>query len=264
MNTSDIFDNRYELIELLGRGNFSEVWLARDNITQIQVALKIYAPATGLDADGLALFAHEFSIVVNANHKNLLKPLHVAVCDRKPYIELPYCKNGSILKKLGNFSEKEAWMLLRDVGDGLAYLHRMNPPIIHQDIKPDNIMIGNNGDYMITDFGVSSRVRSTLRRSMSQAFSSAGTVAYMAPERFGKDRTPVMASDIWSLGATVYEMLTGYTPFEDEGGLLQYKGAEIPNLPSDFSKELRDIVERCLDKESWKRPSGEELPSSIQ
>ena len=259
MEEKQIFHDRYELQKLLGRGNFSEVWLAKDNKTKISVALKIYAPATGLDDTGLDVFAREFSLVVNANHKNLLKPLYYDTYERKPYLVLPFCKNGSILKHLGKFTEVEAWKLLRDVADGLAYLHAMDPPVIHQDIKPDNIMIGDNGDYQITDFGVSSHVRSTLRRSLSLAFASAGTIAYMAPERFGRDNAPIMANDIYSLGATTFEMLTGDTPFGDDGGILQKKGAEVPALKGDYSNDLRTVIDLCLRADSWDRPSAEQL-----
>ncbi|HJC92776.1 MAG TPA: serine/threonine protein kinase [Candidatus Phocaeicola excrementigallinarum] len=259
MEENKLFHNRYFLERLLGRGNFSEVWLAKDVQTDIEVALKIYAPATGLDDHGLNVFAREFSLVVNANHKNLLKPLYYDSCDRKPYLVLPFCKEGSISKGIGNLSEQEAWRLLRDVASGLAWLHSMNPPVIHQDIKPDNIMVGENGDYMITDFGVSTHLKSTLRKSLSLAFSSAGTVAYMAPERFGKDNTPIMANDIYSLGATVYEMLTGETPFGDDGGLMQKKGAELPEIKGDFSPQLKKVVSACLCMNPWERPTAEQL-----
>lgn len=164
MEEETLFHDRYFMERLLGRGNFSEVWLAKDTKTDIPVALKIYAPATGLDDQGLNVFAREFSLVVNANHKNLLKPLYYDSFERKPYLVLPFCKKGSILKDVGKFTEEQAWHLLRDVASGLAWLHAMNPPVIHQDIKPDNIMVGENGNYMITDFGVSSHIKSTLRK----------------------------------------------------------------------------------------------------
>lgn len=259
MEEKQLFHQRYFLERLLGRGNFSEVWLAKDTKTDIEVALKIYAPATGLDDAGLDVFAREFSLVVNANHKNLLKPLYYDSCDRKPYLVLPYCREGSIMKLVGKFTEQDAWRLMRDVAGGLAWLHGMNPPVIHQDIKPDNIMIGANGDYMITDFGVSTHLKSTLRKSMSSAFSSAGTIAYMAPERFSKDNTPIMANDVYSLGATVYEMLTGDTPFGDDGGLVQKKGAEVPDLKGEHSDKLKKVVGKCLKTNPWERPTAEQL-----
>lgn len=259
MEEKKLFHDRYFMERLLGRGNFSEVWLARDTKTDIAVALKIYAPATGLDDNGLNVFAREFALVVNANHKNLLKPLYYDNFERKPYLVLPYCKDGSIIRNVGKFTEEEAWRLIRDVASGLSWLHNMNPPVIHQDIKPDNVMIGENGDFMITDFGVSTHLKSTLRKSMSAAFSSAGTIAYMAPERFGKDNTPIMANDIYSLGATVFEMLTGDTPFGNDGGLVQKKGADVPELKGEYSSQLKKVISKCLRTNAWERPTAEQL-----
>ena len=267
MEKNNLFHDRYFLERLLGRGNFSEVWLAKDVKTDIHVALKIYAPATGLDDHGMNVLSREFAIVVNANQRNLLKPLYYDSFERKPYLVLPYCKNGSILKQVGQFTEEEAWHLLHDVAAGLAFLHSMNPTLIHQDIKPDNIMIGDNGAYMITDFGVSAHAKSTLRKSMSSAFASAGTTAYMAPERFSKDNTPIKANDVWSLGAMTYEMLTGDVPFTSptlEGGILQKNGAEIPNLPDCYSPQLNQMIQMCLEEEPWERPTAEQVEQYAQ
>ena len=259
MDSNNLFHDRYFLERLLGRGNFSEVWLAKDVKTDIQVALKIFAPATGLDDHGINMLSREFAIVVNANHKNLLKPLYYDNCDRKPYLVLPYCKNGSIQRSIGQFTEEQAWHLLHDAASGLAFLHSRNPAVIHQDIKPDNIMIGDDGSYMITDFGVSAHSRSALRKSVSEAFVSAGTVAYMAPERFGKDNTPIMANDIYSLGATVFEMLTGDAPFGGQGGLIQKNGAEIPEIKGNYSDQLKKTIIKCLSATPWERPTAEIL-----
>lgn len=259
MEQNNLFKNRYLLVRLLGKGGFSEVWLANDTKTNIRVALKIYAPSTGLDDSGLDVFAREFSLVVNANHKNLLKPLYYDSYKRQPFLVLPYCQKGSIKGEIGKMSEKDAWRLLRDVASGLAWLHNMNPPVVHQDIKPDNILIGDNGDFMITDFGVSTRLRATLRKSISSALSSAGTIAYMAPERFSKDNTPIMGNDIYSLGATVFEMLTGDAPFGDDGGLYQMKGAAVPELKGGFSSQMKKVIARCLRTNPWDRPTAEQL-----
>lgn len=268
MESNNLFHDRYFLERLLGRGNFSEVWLAKDIKTDIHVALKIYAPATGLDDHGMNILSREFAIVVNANHKNLLKPLYYDSYERKPYLVLPYCKNGTIIKQVGRFTEEQAWHLLRDVAAGLSFLHSMTPTLIHQDIKPDNIMIGDHETYMITDFGVSAHAKSTLRKSMSTAFASAGTTAYMAPERFSSENTPIKANDIWSLGAMVYEMLIGDVPFAAgggiEGGILQKNGAEIPNLPKSFSPAINKLINMCLKENPWERPTADQVEEYAQ
>lgn len=255
-----LFHDRYSLERLIGRGSFSEVWLSKDTKTGIQVAIKIFAPATGLDEDGLSLFAREFSLVVNLNDGHILKPLHFDTCNRNPYLVLPYFSNGSVQKRVGLFKEDEVWKLIHDVASGLKYLHASQPAIIHQDIKPDNIMMADDGQYVLSDFGISSHCRSVLRKSVSESFSSAGTTAYMGPERFGKQSgTPIMASDIYSLGVTVYELITGNTPFGDDGGLVQKKGADVPDIVEPCSAQLKKIVALCLNPEPWDRPTAAQL-----
>ena len=112
---------------------------------------------------------------------------------------------------------------------------------------------------MITDFGISTRIRSTLRRNQGQELSG-GTLAYMGPERFGPSPTPIMASDIWSLGATMYELLTGLPPYGDHGGLLQKNGADIPLINNEeYSQELKEIVYKCLALNTWDRPTARQI-----
>ncbi|MDR2130906.1 MAG: serine/threonine protein kinase [Odoribacteraceae bacterium] len=255
-----LFDrDRYRLIRLLGRGGFSEVWLAEDTKTGLHIALKIYAPGTGLDEDGVKLFSHEFSLVFNFNHPNLLKPSYYDVCDRMPYLIMPYCEQGSANKLIDNITEEEAWKFLHDVSAGLAYLHNRQPdPVIHQDIKPGNILMDDSRTFFITDFGISTKARNTLRMSKPKHGSS-GTLAYMGPERFGKDNMPIKAGDIWALGATLYELLCGVPPFGEHGGLIQKSEAEIPNIPGKWSRALTSIVELCLQKDPWQRPTAEQI-----
>ena len=257
----EIFDNRYQQEKLLGQGAFSEVWKVTDTQTGVTLALKIYTPSTGMADDGIEMLTHEFALMVNANHKNLLRPLFYATCDRRPYLILPFCKNGNIGKLVGKMTEQEAWKLIRDTASALTYLHEMKPPIIHQDIKPDNILINDDGSYMLTDFGVSTQIKASLSRVSNQDMSlaSAGTISYMAPERFSRSNTPIMANDIYSLGSTVYEMVTGYLPFGNEGGLLQKRGAEIPELGEGFSPLLQKTLDDCLQAEPWDRPVAKEL-----
>jgi serine/threonine protein kinase len=171
---------------------------------------------------------------------------------------LPFCERGSTLKLAGKITEEDAWKFLHDVASGLAYLHKQNPPVIHQDIKPDNVLMDNAGQFMITDFGISTKVRRTLRKSIGQQ-TSGGTFAYMGPERFSRDNIPIKASDIWALGATLYELLTGDVPFSDNGGAIQKSGAEIPDMKGNISSDLKNIVNLCLQKETWDRPTAEKI-----
>ncbi|MDR2231929.1 MAG: serine/threonine protein kinase [Tannerella sp.] len=257
-----LFDNRYRLKKLLGCGGFSEVWLVEDNkVGNKKMALKVYAPGTGLDEDGIQLFSSEFEIVFDLNHTNLLRPSHFDVCERSPFLLMPYSEQGAATKLVGKMTEEEAWRFLHDVASGLAYLHSQEPPIIHQDIKPDNILIDYLGHFQITDFGISAKVRSTLRKSVSNTAKSGGTVAYMPPERFGKDNIPIKASDIWAMGATIFELLAGDLPFGENGGLIQKSGAEIPNMPGPWSDELQEIITRCLQKDPWDRPVAQQIVS---
>lgn len=256
-----IFDKRYEQEKLLGQGAFSEVWKVMDLQTGVTLALKIYNPTNDTAENGNEMLTHEFALMVNANHKNLLRPLFFAISDNRPYLILPYCQNGNIGRMIGKMTEDEAWKLLRDCASALSYLHAMNPPILHQDIKPANILLGDNGEYMLTDFGVSTQAKQSLSRVSNQdmALFSAGTISYMAPERFSRNNLPIMANDIYSLGSTVYEMLSGMLPFGNDGGLLQKKGAEVPEVPGNFSPLLKQTLEQCLEAEPWQRPTAEKL-----
>lgn len=260
----NLFDNRYKKEDLIGRGAFSEVWRVTDTYTNAVMALKIYTSSSQIDDDGLEMLKHEFALMIDADHQNLLRPLHFGVSaeGRLPYLTLPYCKGGNINKMMGRMTEREAWKLIRDTASALAYLHAINPPIIHQDIKPANILIGNDGYYKLSDFGVSIHARSALSSKTANgksSYNSAGTISYMAPEKFSEDNQPIMANDIYSLGATLYEMLSSSLPFGVDGGLIQKKGADIPNLPGDYSMRLKQTIKDCLNAEPWERPTAVKL-----
>ena len=232
------------------------MWLATDKMTGLEIAVKVYAPGQGMDTDGMKDFCKELSQVYNLNHTNLLKPQHVDNWEGMPYLVMTYCQKGSCHRLIGTMSEDQIWKMIHDVASGLAYLHEQG--IIHQDIKPDNILIDNGGHYVITDFGISVQSRSTLRKSMNIA-SGSGTTAYMGPERFSADPTPLKASDIWSLGATAYELLTGNAPFGEIGGGMQKGGADLPTIKQNISSELRMVLAKMLAMETWDRPTAEQL-----
>lgn len=256
-SVGQLLDGRYYLTRSIGSGSFGEVWVAIDKATDLEVAVKIYL---SMDPQGLSDFKKEFQVSFDLNHTNLLHANYLGTTaeDNRAYLVMPLCPDGSASKYIGKADEFVLWKFIKDVAAGLAYLHEQHPPLIHQDIKPDNILISKNGDFLITDFGISKQLRSTLKKSVGH-LNSAGSVSYMGPERFSKQSMPIKASDIWSLGATVYELAVGDLPFCGMGGSMQKKGADIPELPDTFSDLLNMVVMSCMAKETWERPTARQL-----
>lgn len=252
-----LLDGRYELKRFIGSGTFGEVWVATDKATDLEIAIKVYV---SMDEKGLKEFKKEFQISFELNHTNLLHANYLGVNteDKRPYLVMPYCPDGSVTKYAGQMSETDIWRFIRDVASGLAYLHSQNPPILHQDIKPDNILILKSGDFVITDFGISRQLRATLRKTAA-SLNSAGAISYMGPERFSKQYQAVKASDIWSLGASVFELVTNELPFCGMGGSLLKNGADMPELPEDYSETLNMVCQSCMAKAPWERPTAQQL-----
>lgn len=255
-----IFAGRYFLAQQLGIGGFSEVWLAHDQMAgDLEVAIKVYAPGKGLDKDGLKLFSDEYSLVYNLNHAHLLKASHYDVYQGSPYLVLPYCSKGSAYKLLGTLSEHDAAKLMKQLASALEALHNHEPPVIHQDIKPENILINDRGNYLLTDFGISKKMRRTLTQSAGIANSS-GTLPYLPPEAFAADRSVSGAYDVFQLGVTIYELITGELAFGENGGLALKGGADIPNLPAhQFSIGLNTLLHRCMALNAEDRPTAIEI-----
>ena len=253
-----LIKGRYRLLEERGRGSFGEVWRARDEVTEAEVAVKIYI---ALDKQGLKEFTEEFRVANALNHPNLLHADYYDIYENRPFIVMPYCPQSTV-SLVGKMDEGKAWKFLREVSSGLSYLHGKD--IVHRDIKPDNIMQDREGNFLISDFGISTRMRSTLRRNSTREMSQkdiAGTIGYMAPELFTKKPESVKATDIWAMGASLYELLSGELPFMGQGGVMQLHGAEIPKIPESYSQDLREAVAACLAKDTWERPTAEQLQS---
>ena len=246
--------DRYKLIRNLGKGGFSEVWLAEDTLADVQCAIKIFLPSVQMDEEGLDVFRDEYKIIHNLNHTNLLNYNHLGVYENYPYLEMPFYDGGSAEKLIGKCDEKTCWKFLHDVAAGLAHLHSQKPPIIHQDIKPDNIL-SNKGDYVITDFGISLNAQNDPKDGGVVK----GTKPYMPPEKFSEGYSgPIMAGDIWALGASAYELLTGKLPF-NEGGAAQKIDTPVPYPSGDFSDDLKMLVARCMSFHTWDRPTAKEI-----
>lgn len=252
--------SRYTLKEYKGSGSFGEVWLAEDSELGIDVAIKLYI---SLDQKGQDEFKDEYKVAYGLSHENLLTAQYYSVWDHRPYLIMKYCSRGSAGNLGGSASEGDIWKFIHDVANGLKYLHAQEPPIVHQDIKPENILIDEQGNYLITDFGISKKMRTTMRKQSKRAIES-GAIAYMGPERFLKDPMAVKASDIWSLGVSIYELATNDLPFMGQGGGMLNAGAALPELDEKWSRNLNEIMQACLSKETWDRPTAEELADYTQ
>lgn len=251
---------RYTLKEYKGSGSFGEVWLAEDSELGIDVAIKLYI---SLDQKGQDEFKDEYKVAYGLSHENLLTAQYYSVWDHRPYLIMKYCSRGSAGNLGGTASEDDIWKFIHDVANGLKYLHTQEPPIVHQDIKPENILIDEHGNYLITDFGISKKMRTTMRKQSKRSIES-GAIAYMGPERFLKDPMAVKASDIWSLGVSIYELATNDLPFMGQGGGMLNAGAALPELDEKWSRNLNEIMQACLSKETWDRPTAEELAEYTQ
>lgn len=252
-----LFHNRYLLVSALGDGASADVWKAKDTkANNLMVALKIFSQHSEMDTYGLQNFEREFTTVYNMKHSNLLPPTGYDICQGRPYLVMQYCENGSCSAMAGRMEEEDVIKFLHDVSAGLEYLHDHN--IIHQDIKPDNILLDDNCNFLVTDFGISVNSEGDDNDSKDM---SGGTRAYMGPERF--EGITNNASDMWSLGATVVELLTGNPPYGEHGGLLQTQGESLPELPQ-LQPEVRNMILRCLDEEPSKRIKANEIRQKIE
>ncbi|WP_455663874.1 serine/threonine-protein kinase [Phocaeicola sp.] len=277
-----LFDGRYKLLRALNtEGGTADVWLAIDENTVdgsvpsdedsvvdesasvedsgIVVAIKIYRCKNALDIEGEQRFRNEYKIVFNCHHTNLLQPINFSIFKETPYLVLPYCKAGSSELLIGkDLSENDIWKYILDVSSGLAYLHACNPPIIHQDIKPANVLMDEYHNYAITDFGISSK-RGNVGGYYGDEENS-GTLAYMAPERFTENYIPMPESDIWALGATLYEIITGNVPYGENGGESQLDDSvQMSPIGKNISSEIQRIISMCLAKDPKERPTAAQL-----
>lgn len=262
-----LYHNRYRLLEKKGKGGFGEVWKARDEQTGLLVALKVIAPMQGLSEAVRLSFINEFKETFNLSHSHLLTPNHYEKCDDSPYIVMPLCDQGSLEKYVDEqrkFTEPELARILYQISSGLEYLHHRGK--LHNDIKPANILISDNNNYKLADFGISTTTRQTVYRNTierAQAklqYNHAGmAVAYAAPELFGENPINTQKTDIFSLGVTLYELASSTLPWQGQGGVMLLNGAMIPNLPPNYSQRFAALVKSMLNNQPAERPNASDL-----
>ena len=249
-----IFADHYLLKRPCGLRRFSEVWQAHDQLADRDVAIKVFV---SIDNSTLSNFLETIRPLYQLHHPNLLEINALDIYGDYPYLVMPCLMNGSLSCKENIISEKECWEVLHDVAAGLAYLHSKQHPVIHQDIHPENILISDERRYMITDYYISSLFGIASDASMIPRYTN--NVRYMAPEQFNSKYTPIMASDIWSLGAMVYELMTGNLPFGLQGGFDQMNGEKLSEIEENYSDSLKQLVYRCLELQPWNRPTANEI-----
>jgi serine/threonine protein kinase/DNA-binding beta-propeller fold protein YncE len=236
----------YEILDELGRGGMGVVYRASDLKLGRQVAIKELLVTTQLSEverqDTVERFRREAMAAARLAHPNIITVYDYGQEGDRPYMVMELLEG----KNLGDYLDKKTMFSLQQVADigaqicsALDYAHLSG--IVHRDIKPDNIMLNANGIVKLTDFGVA-RVKSDLP-SMTQTGTTLGTIAYISPEQLTDSRLVDGRSDLFSLGALLYEMLTFKTPF-DAGNL----GGTIINIMSMAPEPISSINPNCPPK----------------
>ena len=193
--------------------------------------------------------AREYALMRMFDVPEIINPLDL----RENAIVMPHCMERSADGIAGYCSEQTAWKFLFDVASGIAHIH--NKGYIHHDIKPSNILITDSG-FAIGDFGGCFK-HDEHSAHLEEDITSH---AFSAPE-WSKDRTDIVQkSDIWALGASVFQMIMGVHIFSGRGGKVQKADTLLPSLPKDrYSKELSSLICSCLAFNPFDRPSAEEI-----
>jgi len=194
--------NNHKDLEPIGRGGFGEVYKAVEPDGTI-VAVKYLK---NVETENLAAFQREISMLVRASrHRHIVSILYYDVSPGEPYYKMEYCEGGSLRDYVLKVTTEESENILRDVSNALAYVHSLGG--FHRDVKPDNILFAKiSGDYYtrVSDFGLGRLPNSN--SAMTQT--AKGTIRYMAPELF-EGYLFTQAADVYSLGITIFEILTG-------------------------------------------------------
>ena len=261
--------------DLIGEGSFGSVYLALHAVTGELMAVKqVELPevAQGTEIDKkknsmITALKQEIDLLQGLRHTNIVQYLGTSCDENHLNIFLEYVPGGSIagmLKQYNTFGETLIRNFVRQILEGLAYLHDRN--IIHRDIKGANVLVDNKGGVKISDFGISKRVEaSTMLNpgpSGSNRPSLQGSVFWMAPEVV-RQSTHTKKADIWSLGCLIVEMFTGAHPFPNHSQLqaiFAIGGSSAkPDIPTQASEEGKKFLAMTFEADYEKRPSAEQL-----
>ncbi len=239
----------FELLDKLGEGGMGAVYRARDAQMGRTVALKVLSKKVLGDQKFFDRFKREIKATASLNHPNIVTAYGAGEVDGMPYIAMEYVEGENLrsrLKKMGALKEKEALTLIKGAAAGLEHAHKNG--VIHRDVKPDNILVGKDGTVKIADLGLAKSVNDDQR--LTKTGTAIGTPHYISPEQARGDKKIDHRSDIYSLGATLYVMLTGQRPFHGRNNaeiMLKHLQEELEN-PQDIVPEISDGAERIVSR----------------
>ena len=246
---------KYEIEKELGHGGFGRVYLGLDAEMHRKVAIKVLID---LDPEKLKYFDQEVATTVKLRHQNI-----ITIFDRgrdetgKPYLVMEFLEGktlAEVLSKRKMLSEGEAVSYAARICDALEYLHANG--IAHRDLKPQNIMVCTDGSLRLFDFGIA-RVETARRLTFVGLTPTLGTPDYISPEQVRGKRGD-HRSDIYSLGAILYEMVTGATPFEGESPyiVMNARVSGDPEAPRRINLELNPAIEEVILHAMERDPRG--------
>ncbi len=259
----------YELLEQLGAGGMGVVYRARQKSLDREVAVKLLSAGPWASADFIERFRREAQSAARLQHPNIVAIHEIGSRDELNYFSMTLVHGDNLaqyLSRSGALPPRQAARLVRTIAEALHYAHRLG--VLHLDLKPGNVLIDQDGEPRVADFGLARRIDSTRATDATEV---SGTPSYMAPEQIELRRHKLsVATDIYGLGAILYELITGQPPFEASspeetlslvlGGRLRNPRRYRPDLPRD----LEAICLRCLAKEPGNRyPSAGALADDL-
>lgn len=254
----------YRIGRALGEGGMATAWLAVQESLGREVALKVLDPMLAADAAFVERFVREARVLASLRHRHIVAIHDVGVADGVPYLAMEYLAQGSVVPLCGRCDVATALRCVREIADALGHAHARG--IIHRDVKPENILRGEDGDFVLGDFGIARVSDGAALAAPTAPGLAFGTPAYMAPERW-RDGPVDGRSDFYSLGCVLHALLTARPPFEaSEQVALGHKHLSdpIPLLPAPF-EVLQGLLARLLAKDPAERhPDAAAIVAHVQ